>query len=80
MVTDNPVFHEFPTHPLPALQMHAELNKHVHAHCTLETCTMRRYCWLALIDLGHLHPSDTAQDCVTCRDPARRSDRAGGIH
>ena len=62
----NPVLHELPNQSMTPAQMHRELNKEIHADCTLKTCAISRYCWVSLKELSHAHPHDMPEDCGMC--------------
>ncbi|MBF6333879.1 hypothetical protein [Nocardia transvalensis] len=64
----NPLLHSYPGHAMPPAQMHQEINSGLHADCTLHTCDMLRACWTQLIDMGHLHPNDSPDDCPMCAE------------
>ncbi|MBF6329965.1 hypothetical protein [Nocardia transvalensis] len=61
------MFHRLPGHAMSPRLMHLELRSERHADCTLETCDMKRFCWIRLIELGHLHPGDSPDDCPRCK-------------
>lgn len=67
MKHSNPLFHEYPERSLPPYLMHKELQiRHRDRdECTLATCDMMRYCWTALVGLGH-NPEETSEECAVC--------------
>lgn len=60
----NPLLHvPAVTYPRDAKRMHEELERDLHADCTVETCDMMSLFTDCLNELGHAHP---LADCPKC--------------